>query len=153
MKKTIIVPISGEEIIVNVDFSIIEKVERVYNCTAEVAAAIHLTDMMRIRRTHIAQIICLWVQGKTELKQSVVNEYVQTCAQNQLYKFAGMIQAAILFSIRGEDGQPLITSEQFDKLINGEDLEEPPKGEGNQKGEEKPKAKKPRKATSRKRTS
>lgn len=144
IKKTILIQIKEEEVCVDVDFSIIEKVERVYNCTAEVAAAIHLTDMMRIKRSQIAQVISLWVQGKTKCNPSDVNEYVQTASQKSLYKFAGMIQAAILFSIRGDDGQPLITSDQFDKLINGEDIDV-----ADVKAE-KPKAKKPKAASKRK---
>jgi hypothetical protein len=145
IKKTIIIPIFDDEIIVNVDFSIIEKVERVYDKTAENVAAFDLVNIARIRRSQIAQVICLWVQGKTTIKTSLVNEAIQTCSQTDLYRFVGMIQAAILYSIRGQDGKPLITSEQFDALVSGQDIEVEPTA---QSQDAKPSEKKPRKATS-----
>lgn len=122
LKKDIIIPILDEEVIVPVDFNVLDKVERVYGVTAEIAAAVHLADTMRIQRRHLAQVISLWVQDKTDMKPSKVLEAVMTAPQGLIARYAGMIQAAVLYSIRGDDGKPLITDEQFDLLVHGQDI-------------------------------
>jgi hypothetical protein len=147
MKKDIIVKIFEEEIVVAVDFSIIEKVERIYQCSAELAAAMYLSDPIRVQRRLVSGVIALWLQGKTKLQPTTITEAVMTCSQKQLARYTGMIQAAILHSIRGDDGKPLINDEQFDLLVNGEDLPAAPSKAAPGK---KPAAS--RAATSRKRT-
>jgi len=161
LRKTIVLPIqlenSIEEVLINVDWDILEKVERVYNTSAEYVAAQILVNVAHVQRRHVAQILCLWCQGKTKLKQVEITEAVQTADQDQLYRYVGMIQAAVLWSIRGADGKPLITDAQFDQLVNGEDIEQsededPATGAAPSKkpGE---KAKKPIAGTSKKRIS
>lgn len=151
LKKDLIIKVGEHEIIVPVNFELIEKVERVYGCTAEVAAAVHLSDPMRIQRRMISAVISLFVQGRAKgVGPSEVTESVMTCSQKQLAKYTGQIQAAVLYSIRGEDGQSLITPEQFDLLVNGEDL--PPAETKPAKAQPEKKPAKPRAATSAKRT-
>lgn len=161
LRKSIVLPIqlenSIEEVLINVDWDILEKVERVYNTSAEYVAAQILINVAHVQRRHVAQILCLWCQGKTKLKQVEITEAVQTADQDQLYRYVGMIQAAVLWSIRGADGKPLITDKQFDQLVNGEDIDQgenetqsPSTASGKKPGE---KAKKPTAGTSKKRTS
>lgn len=162
LRKAITLPIqlddSIEEVIINVDWDILEKVERVYNTSAEYVAAQILLNVAHVQRRHVAQILCLWCQGKTKLKQVEITEAVQTADQDQLYRYIGMIQAAVLWSIRGADGKPMINDIQFDALVEGKDLEDDdntkPKS-GAEKETKKPgeKAKKPIAGTSKKRTS
>lgn len=147
LKKDIIIPILDKEVVVKVDFNILDKVERVYQCTAEVAAAVHLVDTMRIQRRHLAQVISLWVQDKSDMKPSEVLEAVMTAPQKQIARYAGMIQAAVLYSIRGDDGRPLITDEQFDALVHGRDIEPPKTDEAPPKATAAKKSRAPRKAT------
>lgn len=151
LKKDLIIKIGETEVIVPVNFELIEKVERVYQCTAEIAAAVHLSDPSRIQRRMISAVISLFVQGRANgVGPSEVTESVMTCSQKQLAKYTGQIQAAVLYSIRGEDGQPLITPEQFEMLTNGEDL--PPAESKPAKEPTEKKPGKPRAATSKKRT-
>lgn len=159
LRKTIVIPFTtyekSEEVIINVNWDILEKVERVFGTSADYVATMILTNIFHVQRHQIAKVLGLWCQGKNEkLKQVDIAEAVQTCNQKQFIIYIGMIQAAILWSIRGPDGQPLINDLQFDKLIAGEDLEEPPKSDESKTTEDKAgdKPKKPRSGTSKKRT-
>lgn len=158
LRKTIVIPFTtdskDEEVIINVSWDILEKVERVYGTSAEYVAAQILVNLAHVQRHKIAQVLQLWCQGKNDnLKQIDIAEAVQTASQKQFYIYVGMVQAAVLWSIRGPEGDPLITDQEFDLLVSGEDI--PPKPQiDNSKlpegGQAKPK--KPRAATSKKRT-
>ena len=154
LRKTIVIPLStyedSDEVIINVNWDILEKVERVYGTSSEYVAVQILPNIMHVQRNKISQILQLWCQGKTELKQVEIAEAVQTASQEQFIQYIGMIQAAILWSIRGPDGLPLISDENFEKLIAGQDLDQQPEVEAPKASGDKPK--KPRAGTSRKRT-
>lgn len=154
LRKTIVIPFTTfektDEVIINVSWDILEKVERIYSTSAEYVASQIFPNIAHVQRHKIAQVLALWAQGKTKLNQGEIHEAVQTASQDQLYRYIGMIQAAILWSIRGTDGSPLISDKQFDQLVSGEDIDidDTPK----QADTGSTTAKKPRAATSKKRT-
>jgi hypothetical protein len=158
LRKTIVIPFSTfdktDEVIINVSWDILEKVERIYSTSAEYVASQIFPNIAHVQRHKIAQILAVWSQGLTKLKQVEIHEAVQTCSQEQLYRYIGMIQAAILWSVRNGKGMPLISDKQFDALVNGEDidLDENEQDQEEQKPEDAIKPKKPRAATSKKRT-
>lgn len=133
LRKTIVLPITtfekSDEVIINVSWDILEKVERIYGTSAEYVATQILANIFHVQRHKISQVLQAWCQGKTELKQVEIAEAVQTASQEQFIQYIGMIQAAILWSIRGPDGLPLISDENFDKLIAGQDLDAQPEVE------------------------
>lgn len=158
LRKTIVIPFTtdskDEEVIINVSWDILEKVERVYGTSAEYVAAQILVNLAHVQRHKIAQVLQLWCQGKNDnLKQVDIAEAVQTSSQKQFYIYVGMVQAAVLWSIRGPEGNPLITDQEFDLLIAGEDIPpKPPIDQPNESEGGQSKPKKPRAATSKKRT-
>lgn len=156
LRKSLVFQISTSEkngeVIVPVSWDILEKVERTYGTSAEYVATQILPNIFHVQRHKIAQLLQLWFQGKTDFQQIQVAEAVQTAPQETFIKYIGMVQAAILWSIRGPDGQPLISDKQFDQLVNGEDInqDETPVQSPAKNGADKPK--KPRAATSKKPT-
>lgn len=152
LKKTVYFAINGEEIALDVTWDLLEKVERVYSLPCDLVPYI-LQEAARVPRSKVAEVVALWVQGKTKQTKDEIKEFYFTCPQIQYIKDIGKIQAALLWSLRNEDGTPTISDKAFDALVNGQDITEeeitPPtpvtKAAG--KGE-----KKPRVATSKKRT-
>lgn len=152
LRKAIHLPIyldgKTEEVLINIDWDILDKIEQVYNSSADYVVSQVLANIYHVQRRHVAQLLCLWCQGKTNLKQVEIAEAVKTASQSQFYRYIGMIQAAALWCIRGEDGKPMITDAQFDALVEGRDLDEdekPAEKKEPKAGDTKPK--KPRKAT------
>jgi len=93
LRKTIVIPFStpnkSDEVIVNVSWDILEKVERAYGTSAEYVAVQILPNIMHVQRHKLAQVLSMWVQGKTELKQVDIVEAVQTASQAQFYSYIG----------------------------------------------------------------
>lgn len=134
LKKTVEIPLpNGEECVLNVDFRIIEVVERVYNQNADLVVSIDLATPSRMLRSKIAAVIVDWLSIKdTGFKRSEIKEFVITADPQLLNIYSGCIQAAVLYSLKyiGED--------EFDKLKKGQDLGTPDAGnkEGEKKGKE-----------------
>ena len=129
LKKTLDLPLpDGETTTINVDFRIIEIVERVYNQNADLVASIDLATPARMLRSKVAAVIVEWLATKeTGFKRSEIKEFVITAPPPMLNVFSGCIQAAVLYSLK------YIDEDQFDRLARGEDLDSPtPPAEGKQ---------------------
>lgn len=164
LRKSITFPVStmekSGEVIVNVSWDLLEKVERTYGTSAEYVATQILPNIFHVQRHKLAQLLQLWFQGRIaeepkgvpQFSQIEIAEAIQTSSQEQFIRYIGMIQAAILWSIRGPEGLPLINDEQFDLLVAGKDIDasETPVQKAPEGSSDKPK--KPRAATSKKRT-
>ncbi len=151
LKKSVYFNVCGEEICLDVTWHMLEKVERVYGMPVDVVP-FYLQDSIRVPRSKVADIVSLWVQEKTKLTRDQIKEHFFTCPQVDYIKDIGKIQACVLWSLRGEDGKSMITDAAFDKLVNGIDLAD---GDINKPAPDKQtgsKPKKPRAATSKKRT-
>lgn len=119
IRKSLAIPLFDEEVHIDVDFRIIEHVERVFNVTAEIAAAVELAPG-RVRRHTVADVICLWLQGRElpqNWKRGEIREHVILADAEQMNVYVGCIQAAVLYILRH------ISGEQFDALARGEDLD------------------------------
>jgi len=151
LKKSIYFTICGEEICLDVSWHMLEKAERVYGLPVDVIPY-YLQDAVRVPRSKVAEIIALWVQEKTKLTRDQIKEHYFTCPQIQYIKDVGKIQACLLWSIRGDDGESMITDAAFEKLANGIDLEPDDIKKPAPKTEEGKAPKKPRAATSKRRS-
>lgn len=151
LKKSIYFTVCGEEICLDVSWQMLEKAERVYGLPVDVIPY-YLQDAVRVPRSKVAEIVALWAQEKTKLTRDQIKEHYFTCPQMQYIKDTGKIQACLLWSIRGDDGEPMISDATFEKLANGIDLEDGDIKKPSQKAEVNDKPKKPRAATSKKRT-
>jgi len=152
LKKSIYFTICGEEICLDVTWQLLEKAERAFSPFPVDSIPFLLQDALRVQRTKVADLISLWVQEKTKLTRDDVRGYYFNCPHLEFIRTVGKIQACICWSIRNDKGEPSINDANFEKLANGIDLtpEDMPTPSPKAEGEMKPK--KPRAATSRKRT-
>lgn len=131
MKKTLELPLpDGDSITMDVNFRIIEIVERVYQRNADLVVSVDLASPQLMLRSKIAEVIADWVAlRQTTYKRSEIKEHVMTRQPNELNVYAGCIQAAVMYSLK------YIDDDQFAMLTRGEDLEDKPKDEPKGKGE------------------
>lgn len=121
LKKTLELVISGKTIPIDVDFRVIEVVERVYGANADLVASVDLANPIRVQRYKVANVIANWLSAlNTGLNRDEIKEAVVTASIEELTKFTGAIQAAILFSLK------YIDDEQFAALARGDDLPDAP---------------------------
>lgn len=131
MRKTLELEVCGQAVDVDVNWRIIEVVERTFGTVADLVASDTLVhNPMRYK---VAEVIAEWVRSR-ELRRKDVYEYVLKCRTEELQVYIGAIQGAVLYSLS------YIEEKDFDKLTQGKDLD-PDDGEGEKK-EEKPAKKK-----------
>jgi hypothetical protein len=138
LKKTLEIPLPDDSTVsINVDFRIIEIVERVYNQNADIVASVDLANPARMLRSKIAMVISDWVALRdTGFRRQDIKEFVMTARPEKLNVFSGCIQAAVLYSLK------YIDDAQFEKLSKGQDLDETP-AEGKQGNDEAPNSSQP----------
>lgn len=119
LRKTLEIPLpDGEVAVVDVNFRIIEIVERIYDTNADVVASINLASPEKMLRSKIAAVIVEWLSTvETNFKRSEIREYVMTAEPKLLNVYSGCIQAAVLYSLK------YINDEEFKQLSSGKDLE------------------------------
>ncbi len=110
MKKTLEIPVGEHEITVPVDWTAIEIVERVFDCNADYICAHVLTDVRKLQRRKIAEVIVEWTTGRTELSRGEVRELAITAPPAIINKYGGFIQGALLFAL------DYVGPEHLDKL-------------------------------------
>ena len=118
IKKTLKVPLLDEEVAVPVTFQVIEVVERVWDCNADLIVAQVLTNPRRVQRRKVAETIVEWAFEHTEIPRSKIREYVITAPASLINVYAGLIQGAVLYALH------YIDDEQLAALAKGEDLPE-----------------------------
>src|SRR5690606_16327403 len=119
LRKTLEIPLpDGEVAVVDVNFRIIEIVERIYDTNADVVASVNLASPAKMLRSKIAAVIVEWLSTvETDFKRSEIREYVMTAEPKLLNVYSGCIQAAVLYSLK------YINDEEFKQLSSGKDLE------------------------------
>jgi len=80
LKKTIYLKISGQEIALDVTWDLLEKAERVYGMPCDIIPYM-LQEAVRVPRSKVAEIIALWVNGKTTLTKDQIKEHFFTTSQ------------------------------------------------------------------------
>ena len=118
LRKTLEIPLpDGDTAAVDVNFRIIEIVERVYNSSADVVASVDLASPRSMLRSKIAAVIVDWLTTtEVDFKRSELREHIITAEPKLLNVYSGCIQAAVLYSLK------YIDEEQFDLLSKGKDL-------------------------------
>lgn len=124
LKKSVYFTICGEEIHLDVTWHMLEKAERVFSPYPVDRIPLLLENAIGVQRIKVADIIALWVQDKTKLTRDDIKGYFYQCPQIEYIRAVGKIQACLLWSIRDNNGDPLISDGAFEKLINGIDLDE-----------------------------
>lgn len=124
MRSSIELEVDGEEVEFNIDWQVIEIVERTFGAVADLVASDVL--VRNPTRYQVADVMQEWLRG-TNLKKSDVRKAVMTASQEQLQSYIGAIQGAVLYSL------DYIDEEQLDLLTQGEDLADESEGddEGN----------------------
>lgn len=134
LRKTITLPVGDDEFEIDVDFRVLEIIERVYDMRAEYVAGL-LEQDHRIRRTQVAEIILGWLSQRSDAlvgrRRLDVLEEVTTASEEVLRRYVGAIQGAILFSLKR------LSEEDLEKLSRGEDLGAP-KQDGAEKKSDSP---------------
>lgn len=113
MRANIDLEVCGEEVSFDIDWRIIEIVERTFGAVADLVASDVL--VRNPTRYQVADVIIEWIRG-TNLKKSDVRQYVMTASQEELQTYIGAIQGAVLYSLS------YIDEEQLDLLTQGQDL-------------------------------
>jgi hypothetical protein len=125
LKKTIFFNIADEQTSIDVTWSVLEKVERVYNLPCDLVPYM-MQDATRVPRSKVADIVTLLLQDKTKKTREEVKEFYFSCSQKAYIRDIGKIQAAILWALRDDNNQPMISDAAFEALVNGRDLPEEP---------------------------
>ena len=122
LRKTIALPLAGDEVHVDVTTRIIEIVERVYDTNVDVVSTILLVDPSRVKLTQLAEVVSLWLTpGQLEqvgLKRREIPEAIYESSPEDIGRVVGCIQAACLFTRRH------INEDEMRKLAMGEDLDD-----------------------------
>lgn len=117
IRETLEVEVCGETVSLDIDWRVIEIVERTFGAVADLVASDTLVHTPT--RYQVAEVISEWVKDRT-LPKSKVRESVMLAGQEALQTYIGAIQGAVLYSLS------YIDEEQLDALTQGKDLE----GEG-----------------------
>lgn len=135
LKSTLEIPLDDDEILVDVNWRVIEQVERVFGTLADLVASDTLVN--NPRRHTVAEVIALWAQSRGYRRREVL-EMVMTSDHQTLQRYIGAIQGAVLFVLRHVDEKDMKRLASGLDLDDQEEAEEKPK-----KGKEKPKASRP----------
>lgn len=119
LRKTISLPVGDDEFEIDVDFRVLEIIERVYDMRAEYVAGLLEVDH-RIRRSQVAEVILGWLSQRSDAlvgrRRLDLLEEITTASEAVLRRYVGAIQGAILFSLKQ------LSDEDLEKLARGEDL-------------------------------
>lgn len=122
LKKTITLPLAGDDVHVDVTTRVIEIVERVYDTNVDVVSTVLLVDPARVKLTQLAEVVGLWLTpGQLEqvgLKRREVPDAIYQASPEDVGRIVGCIQAACLFTRKH------ISEDEMRKLALGQDLED-----------------------------
>lgn len=114
IRETLEIEVKGETVSLDIDWRVIEIVERTFGSVADLVVSDTLVNSPT--RYQIADVISEWVKSR-DMPKSQVREAVMLASQELLNEYIGAIQGAVLYSLN------YITEEQLDKLTSGDDLE------------------------------
>ncbi len=119
LKKTLVIPLLDDDVIVDVDFRVIEIVERVFDMSAD-AVILLLNDTRRVQRNKIADVITGWLAFKDlGMKRREIREHVISASPEALSVYVTSVYAALLFTLNYFDKKsPEENAKKFDELIS-----------------------------------
>lgn len=118
LRTTVTVCLFGEEYEFDVDFRIIEIVERVYDANVDLCAHVYLATNPKL--SQVAEIMHQWLRIKTNKhKRDDVKGEIYGMDREDLQKVIGAIQGACAYM------RKQIGDDELKKLANGQDLDAP----------------------------
>jgi len=117
LKTTVVVRLFDEEFEFDVDFRIIEIVERVFDSNVDLCAHVYLATNPKL--TQVAEIVYQWLRLKSnQHSRDAVKGEIYGMAREDLQKVVGAIQGACAF-MRKQVGE-----DELKKLADGKDLDD-----------------------------
>lgn len=109
LRKTLVLEVLGEEVTVDVDFRMIETMERVFGQSADMLIPL-FTDVGQVQRRHVADVVAELLGRKltVTLKRQDVREYIITAPAEDYFVIATQLQLALLFILKH------MAADQFD---------------------------------------
>lgn len=128
IRANITLPLYEDEFTIEVNWNIIERVERNFGVIADLVPEMLVTKPMRHQ---VADVIVEWLASvQTQYKRREIREAVITSDHEVLQKYVGAIQGAVLYTLRH------ISEDELLKLTAGQDLDE--EEEAEEQAEKKP---------------
>jgi len=111
LRKTLELDLFGEPVPVDVDFRVVEIVERAFNASADDLIR-PLASLAGVQRRHVADVICDWVTRVPNLgyRRQEIREHVMTAPASQYYLWVAQISNALLYTLKH------MTDEEFDRI-------------------------------------
>lgn len=101
------------EIVVPIDFELIEKLERAFNANADAIAAVVLRDQSKVRYSTLARALAETVAGRIDKPAAWVRDYVMAADPVEIGAYCVAFVTACLYLRRN------IEASDFDKLAAG----------------------------------
>lgn len=122
LKRTLVIPVLDQEVTVDVDFRVIETIERVFDMNADAVVAL-FSDSRKVQRNKVADVIVGWLAFKDlGVKRRDIREAVITATPDLMSLYTTSIYAALLFVLNYYDrNDPVENAKKFDELIAGPD--------------------------------
>lgn len=122
LKKTLVLPVLDQEVAVDVDFRVIEIVERTFELSADAVITL-LNDSRRVQRNKVADIVVSWLEYRElGLKRREIREYVMRAAPELLAVYVTSIYASLLFMLNYYDKKdPAENARKFDELMESDE--------------------------------
>lgn len=121
LRGSVEIPIQDDELSIDINWRVIEQVERVFGVLADLVASEVL--VRNPTRHKVAEVIALWCSGHGMRRRDIIEE-VMTADADDLQRYIGAIQGAVLYVLRHID------RDQMRKLAAGEDLDDGDDEEG-----------------------
>lgn len=116
IRANITLPLYDEEYTIEVNWNVVELVERNFGVIADLVPEMLVTKPMRFQ---VADVIVEWLAGvQKDYKRREIREAVITSDHDTLQKYVGAIQGAVLYTLRH------ISEDELQKLTAGQDLED-----------------------------
>lgn len=111
LRKTLEFALFGELVPVDVDWRVIEVIERTFNTSADALIG-HFVTMERVQRRHVADVLCDLLARKGDLawKRGEIREHVMTADAADFYQWVAQINTALLYALKH------MTDEEFDRV-------------------------------------
>lgn len=116
LKKNIKVELKGEEYVIPIDFSLIEKIESVYDRNVDYILAYVFTDFKSITLSKIVEIFTSIFEGKLSAKD--VKEAIYGMETNKIKEMVLHIQSACFFM------RKMLSEEDLKKILESKEEKE-----------------------------
>jgi hypothetical protein len=122
IRKSLVIPVFDQDVTIDIDFRIIEIVERVFDLSADAVIAM-LSDARRVQRHKVADIVTEWLAFRDlGLKRREIREHVMAAPSEVLTIYITSIYTALLFMLNYFDRKdPKENAKKFDELVESDE--------------------------------